>query len=305
MRTVFVILMCLLMGGCHKTETPKEMTANFFGAVKAGDVSTAKAYLDKGVNVNSRETPDGVTALHYAVGDVSADYAYRRGKLAMVQMLLKSSADLAAVAGPDRKPAFYLADFTLYAMRLSRNPMTPAWNLEHNIKEATDQEIAEQEKIVEAVGVLVKQQTTQILEAQTSQVVDCTCPLHPESISHQADTCPKCGLTLVPLLSPRPGAGLETSLRKDAEQGVRAAQTRLGICYLQGKGVNQDRGEAVNWFRKAAEQGDDEAAWNLGLCYAKGEGVEKDQSEACKWLRQAVLHGHREAMKALKFMQQP
>jgi len=31
------------------------------------------------------------------------------------------------------------------------------------------------------------------------------------------------------------------------------AQNRLGVCYLNGEGVSQDKTEAVSWFHKAAE----------------------------------------------------
>lgn len=46
-----------------------------------------------------------------------------------------------------------------------------------------------------------------------------------------------------------------------AEQGDTRAQTRLGVCYYEGKGVPKDYAKAFNWFRKAAEQGSNSCSW--------------------------------------------
>ena len=40
-----------------------------------------------------------------------------------------------------------------------------------------------------------------------------------------------------------------------------------------GRGVAQDDGEAVTWFRRAAEQGNASGQFNLGLMYENGRGV--------------------------------
>ena len=49
------------------------------------------------------------------------------------------------------------------------------------------------------------------------------------------------------------------AIYKKAEQGDAEAQYRLGSCYYNGDGVNEDKAEAVKWYRKAAEQGDSNA----------------------------------------------
>ena len=41
----------------------------------------------------------------------------------------------------------------------------------------------------------------------------------------------------------------------------------LGVCYDNGKGVQQDKAEAVQRYRKDAEQADADAQFNLGVCY--------------------------------------
>ena len=44
---------------------------------------------------------------------------------------------------------------------------------------------------------------------------------------------------------------------------------RLGMCYLQGKGVQQDSVRAVECFTKAADAGDSNAQFNLAVCYTQ------------------------------------
>jgi len=79
-----------------------------------------------------------------------------------------------------------------------------------------------------------------------------------------------------------------TWFRKAAEQNYAPAQSNLGYCYDNGRGVEKDYAEAVKWYRKAAEQGHAEAQVNLGCCYANGQGVPKDQVEAYAWFSMAA-----------------
>ena len=76
--------------------------------------------------------------------------------------------------------------------------------------------------------------------------------------------------------------------RKAAEQNYAPAQSNLGYCYDNGRGVEKDAEEATKWYRKAAEQGHPEAQLNLGYCYANGQGVEEDIVEAYAWFSVAA-----------------
>ena len=76
--------------------------------------------------------------------------------------------------------------------------------------------------------------------------------------------------------------------RKAADQNYAPAQSNLGFCYDNGRGVAQDYVEAVKWYRKAAEQGHTEAQFNLGYCYLNGQGVGKDKVEAYAWFSMAA-----------------
>jgi len=66
--------------------------------------------------------------------------------------------------------------------------------------------------------------------------------------------------------SDRPYQGVEW-LHKIAERGYADAQTKLGICYLEGFGVQKDKARAIELFLKAAKQGDEEAQKELDKLY--------------------------------------
>ena len=82
-----------------------------------------------------------------------------------------------------------------------------------------------------------------------------------------------------------------------AVQGDAAAQTRLALCYFEGKGVSTDYKEAIKWFRKAAELGNADAAYHLGLCYSGGYGVDTDYEQALRWHLTAAARGKKHAEK--------
>jgi TPR repeat protein len=77
-------------------------------------------------------------------------------------------------------------------------------------------------------------------------------------------------------------------LRKSAERGHAAAMETLGRLLLEGNDP-KDKPEGVVWLRKAADAGRAEAKIRLGLLYNEGkEGVPKDELEAFHLFRQAV-----------------
>ena len=66
-----------------------------------------------------------------------------------------------------------------------------------------------------------------------------------------------------------------------AKEGVAKAQYDLAaFYYMEGHGVKQDYQKAIFWFEKAAEQGNVEAHYYLGLCYDQGKGVEQNNDLA-------------------------
>ncbi len=51
--------------------------------------------------------------------------------------------------------------------------------------------------------------------------------------------------------------------------------------YADGYGVVTNDAEAARWYRLAAEQGNAKAQYNLGIMYVNGEGVPQDRPKPC------------------------
>ena len=88
--------------------------------------------------------------------------------------------------------------------------------------------------------------------------------------------------------------------KKSADMGNENAQIRVGFCYQNGTGVEQNKAEAVKWYRKAAEQGNASAQCLLGDCYCKGNGVEQDKEEGARWLHKSAQQGFEGAKDVLR-----
>lgn len=74
-----------------------------------------------------------------------------------------------------------------------------------------------------------------------------------------------------------------------AEQGSDIFQTKLGVRYRSGDGVEKSYEEAVKWFRLAADQGNPNAAALLAGHYFSGLGVAEDWVQAYMWHEIAIL----------------
>lgn len=74
----------------------------------------------------------------------------------------------------------------------------------------------------------------------------------------------------------------------------------LGMRYLNGDGVSENKKTGAIFIRQAAEQGLVKAQATLAKCYMEGAGVEKDKNEAIKWYRKAADQGDKESKEALK-----
>ncbi len=87
-----------------------------------------------------------------------------------------------------------------------------------------------------------------------------------------------------------------SDLCKRAESGNVAAQTALGICYLDGVDVRRDLSEAFRLLTAAASQGAPRAVSNLARMYAEGLGTDKNLAKA--------IHLHEAAAEAGEFFSQ-
>ncbi len=83
--------------------------------------------------------------------------------------------------------------------------------------------------------------------------------------------------------------------------GEEEAVINLGLCYLQGKGVERNPKEAVKCFTEAVKRTNSGVAYyNLGLCYENGLGVRKDYKKAIEAYGKAVENGESAGLVAIK-----
>ena len=83
--------------------------------------------------------------------------------------------------------------------------------------------------------------------------------------------------------------------------GEEEAIINIGLCYLQGYGVKEDKREAVKCFKTAAEKCSSGVAYhNLGICYENGFGVRKDYKKAIEMYGKAVENGEKAGLEAIK-----
>lgn len=61
-------------------------------------------------------------------------------------------------------------------------------------------------------------------------------------------------------------------------------QCRLGDCYYNGEGVDQDFEMAFKWYSESAAQGNAAAQSRLSVCYYSGEGVTREHQMANEWV---------------------
>lgn len=84
-----------------------------------------------------------------------------------------------------------------------------------------------------------------------------------------------------------------------ADQGDMEAQYNFGICSARGLGVNENYPLAVDYWQIAASQGDAEAEYNLGLCYFENLGVSQDLEKAVELWEKASKQNNLKALYAL------
>lgn len=74
-----------------------------------------------------------------------------------------------------------------------------------------------------------------------------------------------------------------------AAKGNLEAICRLGECYLNGLGVEQDKTQAFEFFFQAAQGDLAMAQFALAECFAQGIGTPQDEQAAFYWYRQSAL----------------
>lgn len=90
---------------------------------------------------------------------------------------------------------------------------------------------------------------------------------------------------------------------KSAAQGNVEAMFQLGNAYTFGtqaaKNLSDPDVEAAQWYYKAATAGHAEAQFSLGLMLLVGKGVVENRAEALRWIRLAADQGQPEAKRFL------
>jgi len=84
--------------------------------------------------------------------------------------------------------------------------------------------------------------------------------------------------------------------RRGAVNGSPTAMAHVGMCLLEGTGVEKDSRAGVDWLRRAARRNDVEALNALGVLWAEGAPVECNMSpndkKAAKYYKRAAELGH-------------
>ena len=85
-----------------------------------------------------------------------------------------------------------------------------------------------------------------------------------------------------------------------AGMGNADAEVNLTHAYMTGTGVAQDYAAALRFARRAADKGNADGETNLGALYARGWGVPEDVREAIKWWAKAAARGEENAIENLR-----
>jgi len=73
-----------------------------------------------------------------------------------------------------------------------------------------------------------------------------------------------------------------------AEKDNADAQYNIGILYMKGLGVSENKRTAFNWYKRAAKLGNTDAMYNLGIMYNKGKVMIRSPKDAIKWWTKAA-----------------
>ena len=86
---------------------------------------------------------------------------------------------------------------------------------------------------------------------------------------------------------------------KAADQDDVSAQNKLADMYYYGDEIPEDDKKAAKWYRKSAELGDAHGQYRLGVMYENGYGMVRNSEEAANWYEKAANNNNRDGMEAL------
>ncbi len=111
--------------------------------------------------------------------------------------------------------------------------------------------------------------------------------------AHSKGALARCYVSGIGVVESWNAAGLLA--KESAETGSCFGQFAMGLQAL----IMHRYVEAAVWFYQAAEQGHATSQFNLGLMFLEGKGVPQDKTAATSWLEKASAQGHVEAQNAL------
>ena len=85
-----------------------------------------------------------------------------------------------------------------------------------------------------------------------------------------------------------------------SQNGYVDAYAYIGMCYLNGLGIEKDFKKAYEWYKKSAEANNVDGQYSMGGIYENGIYVVKDIKKARYWYKLAAEQGDEDAVKALK-----
>ena len=77
-----------------------------------------------------------------------------------------------------------------------------------------------------------------------------------------------------------------------AENGDGYSMFLVGRAYESGKGIEQNRTKAIEWYKEGANIGNPECQYNYGLALKEGIYVEKNTDEGLKWITMSAHGGY-------------
>lgn len=87
-------------------------------------------------------------------------------------------------------------------------------------------------------------------------------------------------------------------IKKSANQGHSDAQDRLGVMYLEGRGIEQSFSNSMLWFQKAAENnGNSKSLCSIGDFHHHGLGVDTNPDLALEYYKKSAKLGNKVAIK--------
>ena len=98
---------------------------------------------------------------------------------------------------------------------------------------------------------------------------------------------------------------IKTSLTKwlrKAKNGDTNAQTKIGIMYEFGRGLEKNYLKAIEWYELAAKNGNSRAQMYLGFIYFEDQSYKYNLKESIKWFKLAAFQGEVKAQTYLGFI---